>query len=67
MDISHGMALLKAKRGAQAKVARAVGLTRGAVTQWQQVPAEMVVKAEEASGIPREQLRPDLYRKAGAA
>ena len=39
-------------------------MTRGAVSQWRQVAAEYVVRIEEATGIPREALRPDLYRRS---
>jgi DNA-binding transcriptional regulator YdaS (Cro superfamily) len=45
-----------------AKVAYGLGLTRAAVLKWQEVPAERVVDIERISGIPREKLRPDLYR-----
>jgi DNA-binding transcriptional regulator YdaS (Cro superfamily) len=39
----------------------ALGLSRAAVSQWRRVPAERVVEVERLTGIPREQLRPDLY------
>jgi DNA-binding transcriptional regulator YdaS (Cro superfamily) len=50
------------ERGLLSLVARALGVTRGAVTKWQQVPAERVLAVEKATGIPRERLRPDLYK-----
>lgn len=56
-----GIALLRAKRGALAQVSRALGMTTSAPCLWAQVPGEYVVKIEAATGIPREQLRPDLY------
>jgi DNA-binding transcriptional regulator YdaS (Cro superfamily) len=62
-----GMALLRAQRGLCAKVAHGLGLTRASVVKWQRVPAERVVEIERISGIPREKLRPDLYRKCLAA
>jgi hypothetical protein len=46
------------------KVARGLGLSRSAVSLWDKVPAEVVVEVERISGIPRERLRPDLYRRA---
>lgn len=58
------------ERGLRLRVARALGITHGAVSQWRRVPAERVVDVEALTGIPREQLRPDLYkprRKRGRA
>lgn len=43
---------------------RLLGLSHSAVRQWQRVPAERVLDVERASGVPRDQLRPDLYRQA---
>jgi DNA-binding transcriptional regulator YdaS (Cro superfamily) len=60
--MSSGVELLRMERGLQALVARALGVTRGAVTKWRQVPAERVLAVEKATGIPRERLRPDLYK-----
>lgn len=49
------------RRGLRLKVARALGITHGAVSQWRRVPAERVVVVSALTGIPRERLRPDLY------
>jgi DNA-binding transcriptional regulator YdaS (Cro superfamily) len=46
------------------KVARGLGLSRSAISLWDKVPAEVVVEVERITGIPRERLRPDLYRRA---
>jgi hypothetical protein len=61
------MKLLRDKRGMMARVARELRITRAAVTFWPRVPAERVIDVERISGIPREQLRPDLYRQGEAA
>lgn len=52
--------------GGGSKLAEILGLTRQAIYQWRQVPAERLVEIEEATGgrVTREELRPDLYRKA---
>lgn len=42
--------------------ARALGLTPSAVSQWKRVPVKHLLAVEAATGIPRELLRPDLYR-----
>lgn len=59
-----GMALIRAKRGMPAKVAYGLGLTRAAVLKWQQVPAERLIDIERITGIPREDLRPDLFKRS---
>lgn len=52
-----------AKRGNKAFLAAQLGITHAAVQQWGgRVPAERVVDVERITGIPREALRPDLYR-----
>ena len=56
-----GMQLVRSKRGSSALIARELGISRGAVAMWEQIPAERVVEVERITGIPRAQLRPDLY------
>jgi DNA-binding transcriptional regulator YdaS (Cro superfamily) len=63
----NGMDLIRAKRGMLAKIAHDIGQTRAAVAKWKQVPAERVVEVERITGIPREKLRPDLFRRGRAA
>ena len=42
---------------------RLVGVRRAAVCKWERkrVPAERVLDVERVTGIPRHELRPDLY------
>lgn len=47
--------------GGYAALARKLGKTRGGLWQWKRVPAERVLAVEAATGVPRHQLRPDLY------
>lgn len=51
------------KAGGGAAVGRALGLTRQAIYQWTEIPPQHVLKLEEISGVPRHELRPDLYPK----
>jgi DNA-binding transcriptional regulator YdaS (Cro superfamily) len=51
----------KAAGGDRALAEKIGGLTRQAVSQWRRVPAERVLDVERASGVPRHELRPDLY------
>jgi hypothetical protein len=47
--------------GGPTKLARHLGIKQPSIAGWKQIPAERVVGVEEASGIPREVLRPELY------
>ncbi len=70
--MKHGMkgrlkALERAvnKLGGQTATARELSTSQPLVRYWlvttHQVPAEYVLKLESATGVPKEQLRPDLY------
>ena len=48
-------------KGSIAALARALGITRAAICQWDRIPAERVIAIEAATGVPRHDLRPDLY------
>lgn len=52
-----------------ADLARALGVDKATVTRWGQkrVPAERVLDVERVAGIPRHDLRPDLYPREEAA
>lgn len=50
-----------------ARLAREIGITRGAVAQWDRVPAERLGEVSRATGIPVERLRPDLFAEAERA
>lgn len=57
-------ALTKAKEIAGGNVGLAKklgGLTPQAVSQWRRVPVERVLDVERATGVPRHELRPDIY------
>ncbi|NNM74813.1 Cro/CI family transcriptional regulator [Enterovirga aerilata] len=47
--------------GSIGALARALGISQPAVSNWRRIPADRVVKVEEVTGIPRAVLRPDLY------
>lgn len=55
-----------------ADLARRLGVNKSSITLWGQrrVPAERVLEVERITGIPRHELRPDIYpapAEAGAA
>ena len=55
-----GMDRIRSQRGLMAKIARELGITRGAIKFWRVVPAERVGRVAEITGIPAAELRPDL-------
>jgi DNA-binding transcriptional regulator YdaS (Cro superfamily) len=52
---------LSGERGRVVELAAACGITHGAVSQWQNVPLNHLRMVEHITGIPREELRPDVY------
>jgi hypothetical protein len=42
-------------------LARKIGVTRGAIAQWDKVPAERMKDVSRVTGIPMEVLRPDIF------
>lgn len=52
----------RAERGRKSRMTEALGLSSGAISQWTQVPARHVRKVSRITGIPRETLRPDLFK-----
>ena len=54
---------IKGERGLATKLAKALKLDLSAISKWSRIPADHIVAVERISGIPREELRPDLYRK----
>jgi DNA-binding transcriptional regulator YdaS (Cro superfamily) len=64
MDAKTRDAVLKA--ASRGEIARRLGINLSAVSRWfkrGQIPSERVVAVEGITGVPRERLRPDLYRK----
>ena len=47
-------------------LARRIGISQPSVSNWARIPAERVLSVEEATGVDREILRPDLYGKQPA-
>jgi hypothetical protein len=48
----------------KSSLARDLGITHGAISQWRRVPAERVVDVERITGISRHTLRPDVFGPA---
>ncbi len=48
-------------------LARALGLAQPSVSEWRRIPADRIAAVESATGVPRSELRPDLYAQEGSA
>jgi DNA-binding transcriptional regulator YdaS (Cro superfamily) len=53
--------IIKAAGGAS-KLAQGLGVSRAVLYLWKRPPAERVIEFERLTGLPREKLRPDLYK-----
>ncbi|MCP1197008.1 helix-turn-helix domain-containing protein [Acetobacter senegalensis] len=60
---------LRKRVGGCKRLAESIGLrSHSAVLKWKRIPDKHIIAIESAFGIPREELRPDLYeRKSEAA
>jgi hypothetical protein len=47
--------------GGYSALARELGIDRNAIRRWHSVPDRWIIKIEHLTGVPREELRPDLY------
>ncbi|QKV20536.1 helix-turn-helix domain-containing protein [Oricola thermophila] len=58
--IVHLRKYLKAKRGRLTSLANGIGVRPGTISQWDRIPADRVFAVSRLTGIPIEELRPDL-------
>lgn len=61
MDDKSPLERAKERAGGQAELAKRIGVTAQAISQWDEVPPLRVLAVEAASGVSRHELRPDLY------
>ena len=61
--MEDGLKLAIERAGSVRKLARMLGISMQAVVKWKTVPAHQIIPVERATGVPREELRPDLYRR----
>ena len=61
--MDEGLKLAIERAGSVRKLARMLGISMQAVVKWKTVPAHRIIPVERATGVPREELRPDLYRR----
>jgi DNA-binding transcriptional regulator YdaS (Cro superfamily) len=61
--MNDGLKLAIEAAGGMGQLGRKLGISAQAVQQWRRIPTHQIIAVEKATGIPREELRPDLYRK----
>lgn len=52
---------LNAVRGRRQLLANAIGINPAAISQWKEVPSARVGEVSRATGIPMDELRPDIF------
>lgn len=53
--------------GSKTKLAALVGVTLQAVSQWDKVPLARLMDVARVTGIPAQELRPDVFKSSEAA
>jgi len=51
------------KAGGAAELAKILGISSQAISQWTRVPVNRVLAVEALTQVPRHELRPDVYPK----
>lgn len=59
-NIEHSL-LAAFERVKRRELAHQLGITAQAISQWTRVPVERVLDVERITGVPRHELRPDIY------
>jgi DNA-binding transcriptional regulator YdaS (Cro superfamily) len=59
----EGLQRAIAAAGGVRPLARELGVASPTIIGWKRIPADRILQVEAVTGVPREQLRPDLYRK----
>jgi hypothetical protein len=60
-DAEKAMDRIKGTPGLCARLAKELGISPQAVSQWHIVPVERVLEVERITDMPRDELRPDIY------
>jgi DNA-binding transcriptional regulator YdaS (Cro superfamily) len=61
-NLDRGIWLAIRAMGGHRKLGRLLGISHQAIGQWDRIPGERLIEIEILTGVPREELRPDLYR-----
>jgi DNA-binding transcriptional regulator YdaS (Cro superfamily) len=60
-NLEPGLKMAVQAVGTHYALAKALKINPSSVLRWRRIPAERVVQVEQATGIDRAKLRPDLY------
>jgi TorA maturation chaperone TorD len=63
----HGLQEAIRAAGGIGELARRLGISQPSVSNWDRIPAERVLSVEEATGVTRDLLRPDLFARQARA
>jgi DNA-binding transcriptional regulator YdaS (Cro superfamily) len=63
-DYDEGLHAAIEAAGGEGPLARALGIAVPSLREWRRVPPHRILQVEKITGIKREKLRPDLYRKS---
>jgi len=58
-----GLTAAIAAAGNMSKLAFLLGISPTSLLEWHRVPTHRILQVEAVTGVPREQLRPDLYNR----
>ncbi len=59
--MTPGLERIRKTYGLARQIAKGCGISEPAISKWRRVPADRVLTVERLTGIPRGELRPDLY------
>jgi DNA-binding transcriptional regulator YdaS (Cro superfamily) len=61
--MDEGLKLAVEAAGGLRALARLLEISHNSIVKWNRIPADRVVEIEKLTGVARERLRPDLYRR----
>jgi DNA-binding transcriptional regulator YdaS (Cro superfamily) len=59
--MDKGIKLAIDKAGGMRALARAIGISYQSIQSWKKIPADRIIDIEDATGVSRHLLRPDLF------
>jgi DNA-binding transcriptional regulator YdaS (Cro superfamily) len=63
--MKHLLSYLNEQRGRRFELAKALGITPSALSQWKRVPIDHVHDVSRVTGIAASDLRPDIFKPKG--
>jgi hypothetical protein len=60
---SEGLRLAIEAAGNVSRLALLCGVSRAAACAWTRIPDDRIIQIEMVTGVPREKLRPELFRR----